>query len=46
MNSEWFKNGWMIINGGKAEPIPDYFLDIPNKEEENCQTRVNKVNSK
>lgn len=32
--NEDFKNGWMMINGDKAEPIPDDLWSVPSKEEE------------
>ncbi len=28
------KNGFMINNGGKAEPLPSDLFDTPNKERE------------
>ena len=32
--SKEIKNGFMINNGGKAEPLPDDLFDTPNKERE------------
>lgn len=34
MKIEDLKNGFMIINGGKAEPLPDDLFDVPSKERE------------
>jgi hypothetical protein len=32
--SKEIKNGFMINNGGKVEPLPDDLFDTPNKERE------------
>ena len=34
MKKEDLKNGFMIINGGKAEPLPEDLFDVPSKERE------------
>lgn len=34
MNNEDLKNGFMIVNGGKVEPLPEDLFDIPSKERE------------
>ncbi len=34
MKKEDLKNGFMIINGGKAEPLPTDLFDVPSKERE------------
>jgi len=34
MKREDLKNGFMIINGGKAESLPEDLFDVPSKERE------------
>ena len=34
MKKEDLKNGFMIINGGKAEALPEDLFDVPSKERE------------
>ena len=34
MKKEDLKNGFMIINGGKAEALPEDLFDEPSKERE------------
>ena len=34
MKEESFKNGFMIINGGKIESLPENLIDVPSKGRE------------
>ena len=34
MKKEDLKNGFIIINGDKAKPLPDDLFDVPTKERE------------
>jgi hypothetical protein len=34
MKKEDLKNGFMIINSDKAEPLPEDLFDVPSKERE------------